>query len=86
MTKPTDFIEIKVEKDGDVILIKREEPGEQNGPGDLIFSPTKNLCYGVNELVVLEAELLSYGCIKSIVKSSIIYCLTGNYNEEVIVR
>ena len=92
---PTDFIELKVEDDGDVILIKRQEPGD-DGPAIAIdFPPTKNLCYGItiekncfhnNELKSLEAELLSYGCPKKASQKAILEASFGAYNEEVTVK
>jgi hypothetical protein len=83
---PTDYIELWVEDDGDTILCKRQEPGEQNGPADEICFPTSNLCYGINELEELASELNSYGCDKEAIKKAILKVSFENYNEEVTVK
>ena len=84
---PTDYIELWVEDDGDTILCKRCPPGDQDGPADMIdFPPTSNLCYGVDELEELAAELNSYGCDKEVIKKAILAVSFENYNEEVTVK
>jgi hypothetical protein len=82
---PTDYIELWVEDDGDVILCKRPEP-QSGGPSEPISFPTSNLCYGVNELEELAAELNSYGCDKEAIKKAILAVSFENYNEEVTVK
>jgi hypothetical protein len=82
-----DFIELQVESDGDVILIKRCEPGEQDGPASSVIAfPTDNLCYGINELEALQTELISYGCEDETVKRALREVTEGAYNEEYPVK
>ena len=83
--KPTDFIELWVEDDGDIILCKRQEP-QSGGPAEPISFPTSNLCYGVTELEELFIELNSYGCNKEASKKAILEVSFGDYNEEVTVK
>ena len=83
--KPTDYIELWVEDDGDVILCKRQEPQSGNGPADPISYPTGNLCYGIGEMEELAAELNGYGCTKEAIKKAILGVSFENYNEEVTV-
>jgi hypothetical protein len=82
---PTDFIELWVEDDGDVILCKRPEP-QSGDTADVISFPTSNLCYGVNELEQLAAELNSYGCEEKGIKKAILNVVFEGYNEEVTVH
>jgi hypothetical protein len=81
----TDYIELWVEDDGDIILCKRQEP-QSGGPAEDISFPTKNLCYGVTELEELAAELNSYGCDKEVIKKAILEVTFEDYNEQVTVK
>lgn len=82
----TDYIELWVEDDGDTILCKRQEP-QSGGPAEPISFPTSNLCYGVNELEELKAELVSYGCRdEATIDRAIKEAVEGPYNEETTVK
>lgn len=84
--KPTDYIELWVEDDGDTILCKRQEP-QSGGPAEPISFLTSNLCFGVNELEELKAELVSYGCWdEATIDRAIKETLDGAYNEVNNVR
>jgi hypothetical protein len=83
----TDYIELWVEEDGDTIICKRHGPGEQDGPADAIdFPPTQNLCYGINELDALKAELQTYGCDDAAIARAFRELHTEGYNEQVKVQ
>ena len=82
---PTDYIELWVEDDGDIILCKRPEL-QFGGPSEIISFPTSNLCYGVNELDDLAAELNSCGCEKEAIKKAILEVTFREYNEEITVK
>ena len=73
----TDYIELWVEDDGDIILCKRSQSGGR---------ATNNLCYGVGALEELAAELNSYGCEKKAIKKAILAVSFEEYNEEVTVK
>lgn len=80
----TDFVELWVEDDGDIILCKRPEP-DSGGPVDIIMFPSGNLCYGINEMEALFAELSTYGCEKKAMKKAILKVAFEDYNEPVTV-
>jgi hypothetical protein len=70
---PSDIIELKVEDDGDVILVKRSKP------------PVDPLHYGMDNLKELQTELESYGCESKWIKKAILAVTFSEYNDEVKV-
>jgi hypothetical protein len=79
--KTTNFIELKVEDDGDTTLTLVQHYGSVSR------YQTGNLCYALTELEELKAELLSYGCWdEAMIDRNIKEATEGPYNVENIVR
>ena len=83
----SDYIELYVYGDGDIALIRRQEPSLEDVPGEAFLLPQKDvLTYGVNQVDELKAELLEYGCETNVIDRCVAEALNSGYGEETFVK
>ena len=76
----TDYIELHVYDDGDIVLTKRPEPKVDKLPEEGV------LCFGMDSLEELKAELHSYGCDPEVSHRVIMEVIDGGYGQETFVK